>query len=126
MARKTKQREAILRVLKGTTCHPTADWIYEQVRREIPSISLGTVYRNLKLMEQEGEIMDLETPGTVNRFDGNSMNHYHFRCQACGRVFDIDEPVDDGLDERVSRRTGFKVKYHRLEFAGICQECQQG
>ncbi|MFC2000067.1 transcriptional repressor [Chloroflexota bacterium] len=124
LTRKSKQREAILRVLRSTTSHPTADWIYDQVRKEIPNISLGTVYRNLKLLKEEGEVLDLDMAGGFNRFDGNSKNHYHFRCEDCGQVFDIDEPVDKGIEERVARKTGFRVSHHRLEFRGLCDFCQ--
>ena len=124
MARKSKQKEAILRVLKGTTSHPSADWVYEQVRREIPNISLGTVYRNLKLLKREGEILELDLASTLSRFDGNSQDHYHFRCEQCGRVFDVGEPVDKEIDYRVAQKTGFKVSHHRLEFRGLCKDCQ--
>ena len=124
MARKSKQKEAILRVLKGTTSHPSADWVYEQVRREIPNISLGTVYRNLKLLKQEGEILELDLASTLSRFDGNSQDHYHFRCEQCGRIFDVDEPVDEEIDDRVAQKTGLIVSHHRLEFRGLCKDCQ--
>ncbi len=124
MTRNSKQRELILRVLKRTTSHATADWVYEQVRREIPSISLGTVYRNLKSLQQEGKILELDLAGTQGRFDARNDNHYHFRCEQCGRIFDVDEPVNGELDERVARKTGFKASYHRLEFRGLCKDCQ--
>ena len=124
MFRKSKQKEVIFRVLKGTSSHPTAGWIYEQVRKEIPNISLGTVYRNLRLFEQNGEISELDLAGTLSRFDGNAQNHYHFRCEQCGRVFNVDEPVDRESDERVARKTGFTVSYHTLEFRGMCKDCQ--
>jgi len=124
MSRKSKQREAILRVLKRTSSHPTADWVYEQVRKEIPNISLGTVYRNLKLLKQEGKVLELDLAGTVSRFEANARNHHHFRCEQCGRIFDVAEPVDGESDERVARKTGFKVSYHRLEFRGLCKDCQ--
>jgi Fur family peroxide stress response transcriptional regulator len=124
MARKSKQKEAILRVLKRTTSHPSADWIYEQVRNEIPNISLGTVYRNLKLLKQEGQILELDTASTRSRFNGNSQNHYHFRCEQCGRVFDVDEPLNNEINELVAQKTGFKVLYHWLEFRGLCKGCQ--
>jgi len=124
MIRKSKQKEAILRVVKGTNSHPTADWVYEQVRQEIPSISLGTVYRNLKLLKKEGEILELDFAGTLSRFDGITQNHYHFRCEQCGRIFDLDEPVDKTLDNRIARKTDFMVVNHRLEFYGLCKDCQ--
>lgn len=124
-ARRTEQRETIIKVLRSTTCHPTVDWIYDEVRKEIPNISLGTVYRNLKLLRESREILEIDLSGTFSRFDGNSDNHYHFRCDKCGRVFDIDEPVNKELDERVARKTGFGISHHRLEFRGLCQECQK-
>ena len=124
MTRNSKQKEAILRILKGTDSHPTADWIYEEVKKEIPNISLGTVYRNLKYMKERGEILDLDFCGSLNRFDGNGDEHYHFRCETCGRVFDIDEPVDAEIDRWVARRTGYRVSHHRLEFRGLCTDCQ--
>ena len=122
--RKTKQKEAILRLVKGTNSHPTADWVYEQVRREIPSISLGTVYRNLKLLQQEGKILGLEFAATITRYDARTQNHYHFICQQCGHLFDLDEPVDTEHDERVAQKMGCRVFYHRSEFYGLCQDCQ--
>ena len=125
MHRRTKQKEAILRVLRGTESHPTADWIYQQVRKEIPNISLGTVYRNLRLLTKEGEILELDLAGSLSRFDANTTDHYHFRCDLCGRVFDLDEPVDRRMDRKVARQTGFKVRQHRLEFRGLCLECQR-
>jgi len=124
MARKSKQKEAILRLVKGMTSHPTADCVYEEVRREIPNISLGTVYRNLRLLQQEGKILELDLAGTISRFDGNVQDHYHFRCEQCGRIFDVDRPVDREIDSLVSRKMGFKVSYHRLEFRGLCKDCQ--
>jgi Fur family peroxide stress response transcriptional regulator len=121
--RKSKQRDAILRVLMNTTSHPTAEWLYEEVKKEIPNISLGTIYRNLRLMKEQGGILEIEQTGSYRRFDGNAANHYHFRCEGCGRVFDIDEPVVSGIDERVESNTGFKVSHHRLEFRGVCRDC---
>jgi Fur family peroxide stress response transcriptional regulator len=122
--RKTRQKATILEVLKGTTSHPTADWIYNEVRKEIPNISLGTVYRNLRLLSESGEILELVLCGSLSRFDARNDNHYHFRCEKCGQVFDVDEPVNFELDKIAARRTGFRIIYHRLEFYGLCLECQ--
>ena len=125
ISRRTRQKETILNVLRGTNSHPTADWVYEQVRMEIPNISLGTVYRNLRLLTQEGKIMELGLPRSLSRFDANTKNHYHFRCDLCHQVSDLDEPVDIALDKGVTGRTGFKIRQHRLEFRGLCLECQR-
>jgi Fur family peroxide stress response transcriptional regulator len=122
--RKTKQKEAIMEVLRGTTSHPTADWVYSEVRKEIPNISLGTVYRNLRLLCQSGDILELDLCGNLSRFDARPDNHYHFRCEKCGQVFDVDEPVDKKIDGRIARKTGFMIIYHKLEFRGVCRKCQ--
>jgi Fe2+ or Zn2+ uptake regulation protein len=125
MIKRTEQKEAILRVLKSTTSHPTADWIYDEVRKDIPNISLGTVYRNLRILRESGEILEIGSPSTSGRFDGRSDNHYHFRCDKCGRVFDVEEPVNKAIDERIAQKTGFTISYHWLEFRGLCRECQK-
>lgn len=122
--RMTKQRKAILNILKNTDVHPTADWIYDQVKEEIPNISLGTVYRNLNVLEEMGEIMVLDYGSSYSRYDGNPENHYHFKCENCGQVFDIDHNVIEDLNKRVNENTAFKVNTHRLEFYGLCPECQ--
>ncbi|ACL69652.1 Fur family transcriptional regulator [Halothermothrix orenii] len=122
--RMTKQRKAILKVLKSTKSHPTADWVYEQVKEEIPNISLGTVYRNLNVLAEMGKIMVLDYGSTYSRYDGNPENHYHFKCLECGRVYDVDIPVKESLNKEVNENTAFKVTYHRTEFYGVCPECQ--
>ncbi len=127
--RETKQREAIMEVLRRTGSHPTADRIYEEVRKVIPNISKGTVYRNLNILRDTGAVVELGLSGTgsrtAGRYDGTPETHYHFRCESCGQVFDLDEPVDRELDEKVSQKTGYKVTHHQLEFRGLCKECQQ-
>ena len=124
MSKNTKQKEAILRVLRGTTSHPTADWVYAEVRNEIPHVSLGTIYRNLRLLRQSGEISEIDFGSTFSRFDGNPENHYHFRCEKCDCIFDVDEPVNVELNGEIAQKTGFRISYHRLEFRGLCKECQ--
>ncbi len=125
LRRDTKHREVILDLLRNTDSHPTADWIYDEVRKIIPKISKGTVYRNLNILQDVGEISALSLSGAATRYEGRQENHYHFRCEKCGRVFDLDEPVDNKINERIARRTGFRVSYHRLEFRGLCKDCQR-
>ena len=124
MNRNTKQREAILDVLRGTTSHPTADQVYDEVRKVMPNISKGTVYRNLRILQKTGQISELNLSGTVSRFEGRRDNHYHFRCDNCGMVFDLDMPVDVELDSKVAEKTGFKISHHQLEFRGLCRDCR--
>lgn len=123
--RMTKQRKTILRVLRNTDTHPTADWIYERVKKEIPNISLGTIYRNLNVLVEMGEIMVLDFGSTYSRFDGNPENHYHFRCERCDRVFDIDIPLNRELNMKVNENTPFMAFGHRTEFYGLCPDCQK-
>ena len=123
--RVTKQREAVLRVLTNTRSHPTADQIYDAVRKEIPNISKGTVYRNLEVLREDGAISELNLNGTLSRYEEKQDRHYHFRCDQCGRVYDLDEPVNTEIDKRVAERTGFKVSSHQTEFRGLCKDCQQ-
>lgn len=122
--RETRQREAILQLLRCADSHPTADWIYEEVKKSIPNISKGTVYRNLKVLRDTGKIAELNLSGTVSRYEGRQDNHYHFRCTKCGQIFDLDEPVNKELEEKIARKTGFTVSSHQLEFRGICKACQ--
>lgn len=122
--RMTRQKRIIMEVLRSTRSHPTADWIYEQAKKQIPDLSLGTVYRNLNLLKGMGEIMELNYGSTYSRFDGNPENHYHFQCQECGKVYDLDLPLELKFDS-ISDLKGHEIKSHRLEFYGICAECKQ-
>jgi Fur family peroxide stress response transcriptional regulator len=113
-----------LRVVRRMRSHPTADAVYAEVRKEIPGISLGTVYRNLKLLAETGEVTPVAGSGVLIRYDGCTDNHHHFRCDSCGCVLDVDEPVDTGLDRRVAARTGLAIRCHSLVFHGLCEDCQ--
>jgi Fe2+ or Zn2+ uptake regulation protein len=125
MNRQTRQRGAILGLLRGGYCHLTADQVYDEVRKEIPSISKGTVYRNLRVLQEMGLVSELNLNDTVSRFEAKRDGHYHFHCERCGRVFDIDEPINKELNRRIADRTGYKISYHQLEFRGSCHDCQQ-
>jgi Fur family transcriptional regulator, peroxide stress response regulator len=122
--RETKQREAILEVLRNSRSHPTADQIYDEVRKVIPNISKGTVYRNLQVLQDTGAAIGLDIDGAMRRFDGITENHYHFRCVHCGCVLDVDVPFDSELNQKIAERTGLQISSHNLEFRGICQRCQ--
>jgi len=123
--RMTKQRKTILKVLKNTNSHPTADTIYEEVKKEIPNISLGTVYRNLNLLADKGKITVINYANDQSHYDGNTENHYHFRCNNCGNVFDLElNLIDKKINSKVENNTDFIVDNHRLEFYGLCSTCQ--
>ncbi len=122
--RETKQRAVILQILRNTNTHPTADSIYEQARKEIPNISKGTVYRNLTILVEKGEVAELNINGTITRYEIKQDPHYHFRCDECGKVFDLDIPIMDNLNRKIADETGLMVGCHQLEFRGFCKECQ--
>lgn len=123
--RNTKQKKVILELLKGTDTHPTADWIYEEARKVLPDISLGTVYRNLRVLTENNVIQELNYGSSYSRYDGNPKEHYHFVCNECQRVFDVPLDVHYELERKVEEATGWKVEMHRLEFYGVCADCQQ-
>jgi len=121
----THQRQVILEELKKARSHPTADQVYELVRRRLPRISLGTVYRNLEVLSAQGLIQRLDWAGTQRRFDGDVENHYHVRCLACGRVDDVvleAAPVA-AFAEALSGGTEYQITGHRLELTGFCPQC---
>ena len=127
-ARQTKQREVILQLLRATNIHPSADEIYQQVRGKILNISKGTVYRNLKVLQGMGLVSGLDFEGiSVRRFDANQDIHYHFKCEICGRVFDINIPalIEEKLAQHIVLNTGHKVLHHHFEFHGICYACKE-
>ena len=115
------QREQIYQAVCDTCQHPTAQMVYERLRPELPRLSLGTVYRNLHQMAQEGRLVELDGP--VARFDARLRPHAHFRCLTCGGVSDVDTlPYDERLD-RLAASGGRRVQGHSLVFTGICPAC---
>lgn len=121
----SKQRDAIIEVLKNTKSHPTADWVYEEVRKSIPNISLGTVYRNLARLSDEHLIMKLGLGTNVEHFDGNPEPHYHVMCTECGRIYDIESPPLVELNGWAEERFSGTVYKHSAVFFGRCNECEK-
>jgi Fur family transcriptional regulator, ferric uptake regulator len=121
----TKQRQVLLEILCGLTNHPSADDLYLLLRERMPRISLGSVYRNLEILSDEGFIQKLDVAGVQKRFDGNPHNHYHVRCQECGQVDDLDLPLKNDVEEEASRLSDYKILRHSLEFIGICPQCRR-
>lgn len=123
--RMTKQRRLILEELRRENSHPTADVIYENVRKKMPKISLGTVYRNLEILTALGEIQTLELSGSQKRYDGVPNKHYHIRCLHCGRVDDAPIAPLQRLEDELYEATVYTIMGHRLEFMGLCPECSK-
>src|SRR3990167_3323016 len=106
LRRKSRQRQIILDELKKLKTHPRADFLFKIVRNKLPNISFGTVYRNLNLLRDRGEVLELTCGKHSCRYDGTVTNHYHFFCLKCERVFDLDEPVLRDLNMKVSNKSG--------------------
>lgn len=123
--RMTRQRQQILDQLSSVKTHPTADELYQMVRKEMPRISLGTVYRNLEILSDSGIIQKLDVGGTQKRFDADISNHAHIRCVRCGRVGDLHVHIDVDFEEEARKACDFEVLRHRLEYSGICPDCKE-
>ena len=121
---RSRKRERILELLQETGAHPTADWVYDRLKKEFPNLSMGTVYRNLNILVEQGKIDRIDFGSTFDRFDANVGPHYHFICEHCGAIVDLSLPIDDSLNRRVNELTPFRVKRHSIEFYGLCDRCQ--
>ena len=120
--RYSRQRELIYQTLLQTDEHPTAEMLYHWLKPTNPTLSLGTVYRNLNLLAEEGIVVRMPFP--VERYDARTHPHPHFRCKVCGGVYDLEGlPYDDGLDRAVEGQSGHQVERHELFFTGTCAHC---
>ena len=124
--RNTRQRQVVLEELRKLASHPTAAVLYEIARARMPKISLGTVYRNLELLAQSGVIQKLQVSGAEARFDGNPERHYHVRCIHCERIDDVHDLPEDFVQGRVPNLAGYDIVGFRLDFLGVCPDCQGG
>ena len=122
--RMTRQRQVIMEELRATDQHPSADDLHGRVKQKLPRISLGTVYRNLEILTELGEIQTIALAGSLKRFDGIPHNHYHMRCTHCDRLVDAPMEVIDSLERALQEKTEFRILDHQLEFTGICPDCQ--
>jgi len=122
--RLTRQRRVILEELRKVNTHPTAAGVFALVQRQLPNISLGTVYRNLELLARSGVIRKLQFAGSVARFDGNTQPHDHIRCIRCGRVDDLPGPPVELPERRFDALLGYQILGHELALFGLCPECQ--
>ena len=123
--RMTRQRRVILEEIRRYNNHPAADEIYERVRKRLPRISLGTIYRNLDVLCELGEIQRLELSGALKRYDGIPKKHYHIRCVCCGRVDDAPIAPLNELEDDLYGTTVFEIIGHNLEFTGLCPRCSR-
>lgn len=122
--RNTIQRSLVLETVNRLGCHATADEIYAEISREHPTISRATVYRNLRILAEMGEIRRLEIPGSADCFDHIYEKHCHVKCESCGRVFDVDMDFVTGLESEIRDSRGFDFTGYDIIFHGICPECK--
>jgi Fur family ferric uptake transcriptional regulator len=123
--RNSKQRQVILEELRKEKSHPTAASLYRIVRRRLPKISLGTIYRNLEILTSEGVINRLYSAGSEARYDGNIDKCYHIRCTQCGRYEDLFGFSLNKANVNKKKLSGYKISGHYFEFFGICPDCQK-
>ncbi len=123
--RLTTQRQIILEELGKVTSHPTANEVYDMVRKRLPRIGLGTVYRNLELMADNGIILKLDVGGTQKRFDATVAPHYHIRCSSCGKVDDLEMEVQETINHAAQMTSSYEILGHHIEFSGICTDCSE-
>lgn len=121
--RMTKQRRAILAVLRSTDCHPDAYWIYQEVRQQLPNISLGTIYRSLKVLCDLGLVRELNYGDQHSRYDGNVSPHGHVTCLRCGRISDVSIPKNGDFRRQAEQESGYRIQTLRFEFEGLCPNC---
>ena len=119
----SRQREAIKENLMYRKDHPTADAVYLSIREEYPNISLGTVYRNLQLLTELGELQKIRIGDGLDHFDADTHQHYHFYCTKCGAVIDMDMDAIDEINDIASKTFDGIIESHNLTFSGICGRC---
>ena len=120
----SRKRDAILTCLRGTTSHPSADWVFQQLRKDYPEMSLGTVYRNLSQCKQRGDIRSVGFVNGFERFDACTAPHDHLVCRVCGCVQDVPTlSLPEDMDQQAALRTGAQIDEHSLVFYGRCADC---
>ncbi len=124
-SRLTPQRMAVLKILATSDGHPSVEKIYEQVKRRFPTTSLATVYKTLTLLKELNEVLELGFPEGGNRYDGHRpYPHPHLICTKCKKIIDPDLESLEGVTQELVADTGFQITSHRLDFFGLCPDCQ--
>lgn len=123
--RNTIQRELVLEAVRSLKCHATADEVYACIVQTYPSIGKGTVYRNLNLLSESGEIKKVKVTDGADHFDHNLTDHYHINCISCGRVFDVDMDTIPNVMDSIKNRHGIQFLDYDILFHGICPNCQR-
>ena len=121
----TPQRLAVLKVLAGSEGHPSVERIYESVKSQFPTTSIATIYKTVALLKKENELIEISFPDGSNRYDGNKpYPHPHVICIKCKKIIDPDLSSLEDLTKEAAEETGFRILTHRVDFFGLCRECQ--
>lgn len=125
--RKSKQRDRILETLRANRSHLTANWIYDQLRGEFPTISLGNVYRNLNILVDQGLVHRLAFGSNGDIYEAVREPHYHFVCDECGAIEDVAVPphLQNEVETMISKEYGHLVTSKSVEFHGVCRRCRE-
>lgn len=119
----SSKREAIYKTIASTKSHPSAQWVYEQLKDEIPNLSLGTVYRNIALFKEQGKVITVANVNGEERIDADVTDHAHFVCECCNKVYDLNSselsPLEIGL-----KNNGFEITRRNVVFYGKCRDCK--
>jgi Fur family transcriptional regulator, peroxide stress response regulator len=121
----SRQRERLYQLLSGTDSHPTANWLYDHLKPEFPSLSLGTVYRNLGILIEQGKARKIDAGSTFDRYEAKTTPHYHLICRTCGKIIDIEESVFPELVDTMQHNTDFSIDGYRIDFFGTCHTCRK-
>ena len=124
--RKSKQRDRILELLQSDRLHVTANWIYDNLRQEFPTLSLGNVYRNLNILVDQDKAVRLGFGSTFDLYEAKREPHYHFICTRCGSIEDVTVPprLQAELLSFVEENAGHTVTEQTVEFRGVCSSCR--
>lgn len=121
----SRQRQAILDIVLNSCNHPTAEYIYSQLKKDYSGLSLGTVYRNLSLLSEKGSIRKVNIPNYADMFDRNLNEHAHLVCDICSEVYDIDISSIDKIIPNISSNNNLLIKAYNINFEGICNNCKK-
>jgi Fur family peroxide stress response transcriptional regulator len=122
----TPQRIAVLKILSSSDGHPSVEEVFQQVKQDFPTTSLATVYKTVTLLKELNEVLELGFPEGSNRYDGNRpFPHPHLICTSCRKIIDPNIESLEGVTQELVSETGFHITNHRLDFFGICPNCQE-
>lgn len=122
--RKSHQREIIYTIIQKSTDHPTALQVTERLRKQMPSAAVGNVYRNIKILIEEGRVKCRDFGDGIEHYDAITDSHYHFICERCGKIHDFHMPIQHQLEKKACSRSGHVITGHTIQFSGICMKCK--